>query len=190
LCYLVLNFVHQGEEDYFQSLSCTFILHFLSQLAGHHPPHHTQWQLKNLFFSFGAIQLMVWLPIDPHFQQNPRLMFLSFYLVLNFVIKAKLVFSLFLAQKAFVSFYFFFEYFDLSLGWKKICLLILQHCCNNIILHYLKCTLQLVKNNLPLGWKFSSSLPFLISLSLECCSTQRSLSYRHFYERKGSTDKP
>jgi len=47
-CYLVLNFVHQG-EDYFQSLSCTFILHFLSQLSSH-PPPHPQWQLKNLFF--------------------------------------------------------------------------------------------------------------------------------------------
>lgn len=103
---------------------------------------------------------MVWLPIDPHFQQNPRLMFLSFYLVLNFVIKGKLVFSLFLAQKALVSFYFFFEYFDLSLGWKKICLLILQHCCNNIILHYLKCTLQLVKNNLPLSESFPPVYPF------------------------------
>jgi hypothetical protein len=69
-------------EDYFQSLSCTFILHFLSQLSSHHRTH-PQWQLKN--FVFLLVQSNWWfdLPIDPHFQQNPRLCSWV-YLVLNF----------------------------------------------------------------------------------------------------------
>jgi hypothetical protein len=100
-------------------------------------------------------------------------------------LKGKLIFSLFLAQKAFISFYF--SLYILISHWaeKKFVCWHLQHCRSNIILHYLKCTLQLVVEITAIGWKLYSSLSFLISVSLECCSTQRLLSYWHFTKEKG-----